>query len=280
MHPNHGWALGGIGLLVGLLAGYVAGQNDGLSQRPVNAQLRAVDADLWVQTAAEYRACCLQTYRLAAERLSQKLAGLNRNASKPPAVIMDLDETVFDNSPFQTWLLRYGLAYTDARWEVWERDHADEVRLVPGALDFIRAAESAGVTVCYITNRKYRDGTIAALKHVDIDVKDIDGRLLLATTTSDKTARREEVRKRYAVLMLLGDNLRDFSEEFRAPKVDPADAAGLRRAIAERDDKVSRGGQKWGDDWFILPNPVYGEWTKLTGDNPLEVLRPSGMPAP
>ena len=279
---THGWALAGIGLGVGLLLGYMAGQNDTPAPPRANPQLRALDADLWIQTSAEYRACCLQTYRLAGESLRRKLAAFNRNGPKPPAIVMDLDETVFDNSPFQTFLFRYRLAYSDELWQGWEKDHADEVRLVPGALDFIRAAEAAGVAVCYISNRteEFRDGTVAALRHVGLDVKNLERRLLLAKETSDKTARRDEVRARYEVLMLLGDNLRDFAEEFRAPKVAPGDAAGLKAAIAQRDDKVDREREKWGDDWFILPNPVYGEWAKLAGDDPLEVLRPSRMKAP
>jgi acid phosphatase len=281
MPATRGWIIGAIGLGVGLLVGYIAGQND--APPPVNPQLRALDADLWMQTAAEYRACCLQTYRLAGERLKQRLSGFNRNGPKPPAVILDLDETVLDNSPFQTWLFRYHLAYSQNLWDVWEKDYPGEVRLVPGALDFIRDAEAAGAAVCYISNRveQYRASTLKALERVGISVKDIDNRLFLtAEKVSDKSARRERVGQRYEVLMLLGDNLRDFSEEFRAEKVDPADAPALRKAITARYDQVDRERAKWGADWFILPNPVYGEWTKLTGKNPLEVLRPSGMKAP
>lgn len=279
---KHGGWLGAAGLAVGLLIGYVGGQNNAPMPEPINPQLRELNADLWVQTAAEYRACCLQTYRLAGERLREKLGKVRKENAKPVAIVMDLDETVLDNSPFQTWLFRYAVPYSDERWDVWEQGQANEVRLVPGALAFIEAAEKAGVVVVYVSNRteKHRVGTIEALKHVGISTKDIEGRLLLATTTSDKTARRQQVRDRYDVLMLLGDNLRDFAEGFRADKVDPGDVTGLRGAIGAREAAVDSQKAKWGDEWFILPNPVYGEWTKLLGENPLEVMRPSRMKAP
>src|SRR5262249_14967600 len=95
------WLIGGVGLALGLLAGYLAG----VDSVRLNRQQRSLDADLYLQTSGEFRACCLQTYRLAGERLRTKLAALTTK-DPPPAVIMDLDETVLDNSPFQTWLYR------------------------------------------------------------------------------------------------------------------------------------------------------------------------------
>jgi 5'-nucleotidase (lipoprotein e(P4) family) len=275
---SRGWLLGGIGLAVGLLIGYLAGQ-DG-QPRP-NPQERSLDADLWVQTAAEYRACCLQTYRLAGEQLEKKLAEPPKG-TLPPAVVMDLDETVLDNSPFQTWMYRYRVEYAQPLWDRWEEDFPDEVRLVPGAGDFIARAKKAGVAVVYISNRsqKYRPSTVRALVHLGLEEGDVGGRLLLATTTGDKTARRKAAEKQYRVLMYFGDNLRDFSEEFRAPRVAADDVAGLKKAIADRYQKVERHRERWGHDWVILPNPCYGEWTKLVGRRPAEVLRQATMPGP
>src|SRR5262249_59644721 len=71
----------------------------------VNPQEHALDANLYMQTAAEYQAVCLQTYNLAAERLRQKLTATSHAASPPP-VVMDLDETAFDNSALQSLLDR------------------------------------------------------------------------------------------------------------------------------------------------------------------------------
>jgi 5'-nucleotidase (lipoprotein e(P4) family) len=246
---------------------------------PLNPQQRTLDADLYVQTAAEYRACCLQAYRLATERLRARAKG----PGKPPAVVLDLDETVLDNSPFQTYLYRYNLAYSDPLWEDWEKNYPDEVLLVPGAKGFIEEAEKLGVTVIYVSNRlqKYRPATVAVLTRLGLNVKDLDRRLLLKEgNNSDKTDRRQRVERDHRVLLYVGDNLRDFSEEFVAPRIDKDDPAAQNKAIAARAAQVDRQQARWGDDWIILPNPVYGEWQRLLGGQPLGNLRPSSMKPP
>jgi acid phosphatase len=268
---NGGRVLGVIGLCVGLVIGYVAGQQDGPRLNPSE---RNLDASLWVQTAAEYRACCLQTYRLAWERLSQKLARLPKDGL-PPAVVMDLDETVFDNGPYQTWLYEHAKTFDPRTWAIWEAKCGDEVGLVPGAFAFIEQAEKAGVAVVYISNRdeKTRSGTLAALKHLKLATEGIEKRLKLQNNGGDKTARRKWAEQHYRVLMLFGDNLRDFSEEFKGRKVSPDDAAAQNEAIADRQRQVDRQLKRFGDDWIILPNPVYGEWTNLIGSRPARNLR-------
>ena len=244
----------------------------------VNPQEHALDANLYMQTAAEYQAVCLQTYNLAAERLRQKLTATS-HAGSPPAVVMDLDETVFDNSAFQSFLDRDRLNNSDALWTIWERDFPQEVGLIPGAKAFIEGAEHLGVTAVYLSNRdeSFRSSTIAALKKNGLSLEGIDNRLLLKTTTSDKTERRKIAEGRFNVLIYFGDNLRDFSEEFKAPKLASNDDAGQMKAIAERVEKVRRANYRWGNDWFILPNPVYGEWQQLCGDNPRGKLKPTAM---
>jgi Predicted secreted acid phosphatase len=244
----------------------------------VNPQERVLYANLYMQTSAEYRAVCLQTYALATERLNERLANAALS-DKQPAVVMDLDETVLDNGGYQAYLDRERGVFTDATWDVWERDFAGEVRLVPGAKEFIEAAEKRGVAVVYLTNRleKNREGTIAALKHVGLSTENIEDRLLLKEGTSDKTARRAQAAERYQVLMLVGDNLRDFSEAFAAPRLEASDAAGQIRAIAARAQAVDKHRYRFGTDWFILPNPVYGEWERVLGPDPRTKLLPTRM---
>jgi acid phosphatase len=192
---------------------------------------------------------------------------------------MDLDETVLDNSGYQSFLDRDRLNNSDALWTIWERDFPQEVRLIPGAKAFIEAAEHLGVTVVYLSNRNEKQvaSTIAALKNNGLSVEGVDGRLLLKTTTSDKTERRKIAEGRFNVLIYLGDNLRDFSEEFKAPQLASNDDAGQKKAIAERAAGVRRSNYRWGNDWFILPNPVYGEWQRLCGDNPRGKLKVTAM---
>jgi acid phosphatase len=248
--------------------------------------LRTLYANAYVQASAEYRACCHGIYASAAIRLREILEGLEPDP-RPPAVLMDLDETVLDNSRFQTFLYVNGLTFTDELWDAFERGGVQEVGLVPGARAFIEEAESLGVTVVYLSNRNERNlrWTAQAVGHAGLNAESIEKRLYLKPEggSSDKTARRDAVSERYNVLMYFGDNLRDFSEVFASPRLPAGATADDRRdAISERaaaaDDAVGR----WGIDWFVLPNPVYGEWEKLIGEPPHAILRPTdfrGTPA-
>src|SRR5690606_5860341 len=87
-----------------------------------------LNAVLWVQRSAEYRATAAQTYRAATARLDEALGQADWNALVPaeregsgrpqlkPAVVLDIDETVLDNSPYQARLVRDGGEYSDPSW--------------------------------------------------------------------------------------------------------------------------------------------------------------------
>ncbi len=226
---------------------------------------RGLDANLFMQTAAEYRACCYQAYNLAACRLREECAAHKDKAGKL-AVVLDLDETVLDNAGFQAMQLRSNLAYDQRLWDVWEEKQGDMVGLVPGAKDFILEAGKLGVAVVYISNRndKFREQTKAMLKRLGIPIGN-DAQLKLATNTSDKTERRKETERDCNVLLYVGDNLRDFDEKFRCRKLETRSAEELEKAIKERNDKVDETRAEWGRKWIILPNTAYGEWMKPLG---------------
>lgn len=248
---------------------------------------RSLDANLWMQTSAEYRACCYQAYNLARRRLSEKVHDVPPGGwAKPPAVVCDLDETVLDNSGFMTRLTRNGLTFDQATWDDWERSEYAQVRLIPGARAFIDEARRLGVAVVYITNRSQkkdlRDGTLNALELLGVEVPGEN--LLAATITSDKTARRRAVEARYTVLLYLGDNLRDFHEgDFRST-IDntktplTSDPAKLQAAIAARAAAVDRCDDLFGREWIIFPNPAYGEWAKVLGLGAADKDRLTGQP--
>ncbi len=250
---------------------------------------RSLDANLWMQISAEYRACCYQAYNLARRRLTEKVQQVPPGGwARPPAVVLDLDETVLDNGEFQTRLTRNSLGYDQATWDDWEKNDYAQVRLVPGAKGFIEAARRLGVAVVYITNRsqkkELRDGTLNALELLDIEVP--GDNLLCATNTSDKTARRAEVERCYTVLLYLGDNLRDFHEgDFKSivdntkPGPKTTDPAKLRTAIVARAAAVDRCEDLFGREWIILPNPAYGEWGKVLGLGSADKDRLTGQPS-
>ncbi len=227
---------------------------------------RALDANLYLQTSAEYRACCLQAYSTAISRLREEVGKLPKGQAKPPAVIMDLDETVLDNGAFQTKQLRSGLAYDQRTWDLWEEKGAAEVRLVPGAKEFILEAVKLKVAVIYISNRadRFKNQAKEALNLLGIPESN-DDHWKLATSTTNKTERRIEVEKNFQVLLNIGDNLRDFDEQFRFSDLGMATRADLEKAIQQRKAKVDAAAAAFGSKWIILPNPVYGEWTKPLG---------------
>lgn len=224
---------------------------------------RGLDANLYMQTSAEYRACCLQAYNLALLRLKEAVAA---RAERKLAVVMDLDETVFDNAGFQAMQLRSNLAYDQRLWDLWEKENADQIGLIPGAGEFIAEAGKLDVAVVYLSNRneKYRDSAKKALTRLGIPAK-AESLLLLSSETSDKTARRREVEKDYSVALYVGDNLRDFDEAFRCRKLDKKTPEELEAAIRERKETTDKHRDAWGKKWIILPNPAYGEWMKPLG---------------
>jgi acid phosphatase len=236
---------------------------------------------LYVQTSAEYRACCLQIYKCAELRLQALLERASPRPSKP-AVVMDLDETVIDNAAFQTLLYVNKLEFAEDLWAEFEGKHQQDLGLVPGAKQFIEKAGALGVTVVFMSNRTEtnRKATMQALERLGVGGHNLAGRLYLRPKggSSDKSARREAVAARYNVLMIFGDNLRDFSETFVAPKMPKgATPKDYLKAIERRAAVVDEAACHWGVDWFILPNPMYGEWERLVGPDPRAVLRPTSM---
>ena len=214
-------------------------------------------AVLWTQSSAEYRALAFQAFSLARLRLDQDLAQHSRRRRvKPPAIIVDADETVLDNSRFQAELILRGIAYTSQSWQAWV-DRA-EAGAVPGALDFLNYAFRRGVHVFYITNRRQTEkaGTVANLKKLGFpDVSDDTVMIREQGTTSSKESRRQSVRSRYRVVLLVGDNLNDFNDDF----------AG--KSIADRKAQVDREQAEFGSQYIVIPNPMYGDWESAVYGN-------------
>lgn len=287
-------AMGIFGFVVGVqVAGRPAAAENLPPPRKVNVEAppnRSLDSNLWMQISAEYRACCYQSFNLARRRLMEKLRDVPPHGwARRPAIVLDLDETVLDNSAFQTRLIRNGLAFDAKTWEDWEKNGYNQVGLVPGARGFIEETKHLGVRIVYITNRKekqeFRDGTLNALELLGVEVAGRD--LLGSEETSDKSERRAEVEKRYTVLLYIGDNLRDFHEgDFRStidnrrPDKRSDDPTRLRDAIVKRAHAVDRCADLFGREWIILPNPAYGEWDKVLGRGEQDKELLMGQPAP
>jgi 5'-nucleotidase (lipoprotein e(P4) family) len=229
--------------------------------QPCAAWAAPLNAVLWMQTSAEYQAIMRETYRTARTQLDLALADPAWNAlpditlapSKPPAVILDLDETAIDTSA-QT--ARQILAHETYSDEAWMRfSMAGNARAIAPALDFFQYAASKGVTVFYVTNRKKEEEpplrrNLIALGFPMTDTTDtVLTRGERPEWTGDKTSRRTFVAANYRVLELFGDDLNDF-------------VAAAGKSLAERNDLMRRYDEQWGRRWFALPNPVYGSWER------------------
>lgn len=223
-----------------------------------NATTQAI---LWGQNSAEFKAIALQTYETARRMLPLPLqdsywtASLTQNqnamSSLPPAIILDVDETVLDNSPFQARLILSGGTFSDSLWNEWCREAAADA--IPGAVAFTNYAAEHGVTVFYLTNREHvvEEETRQNLLALGFPVPDSVDVILTkgerANWTSSKVERRNFIEQNYRVIMLFGDDLNDFL---------PAKDITLQ----ERDELVAQYAHYFSRRWFILPNPVYGSW--------------------
>jgi 5'-nucleotidase (lipoprotein e(P4) family) len=279
---TRGWIPGVLCLFAA--AGVAAAADDTIGREQLNATL-------WMQVAPEYRALVQQTYRIATEKIAAPPAGSaaveqadvpdEQLARLPTAVVLDLDETVLDNTVYQARLIHDHAAYNPQNWGDWVT--AAEAEALPGAREFIAAARRLGHTVFYITNRDCnipaptatdpcpaKTATLRNLVALGIDPAPDPAHLLVRNehpdwNTGTKTHRRAFIAANYRIVALVGDDLGDL--------VDPRIFAGDRARLEPR----------FGQNWFLLPNPIYGSWLGpydtlaekfaglRTGDNVIEL---------
>jgi acid phosphatase len=218
-------------------------------------------ATVWTRSSGEYVATTIGVYETARKALDQALADPGWSAALeqrgdasglPPAVMLDLDETVLDNVAFQSMLDERNLEFDERLWSDWVREgHA---ALVPGASGFLAAAQARGVAVFYVTNRAadLEEATRANLAALGLPLEPAFDTLLTRGERpewgSDKTSRRAHVARSHRVLLIVGDSLADFVSQEDG-------SAERRRAAAFAYEHM------WGRRWFMLPNPIYGGWS-------------------
>lgn len=209
---------------------------------------------LWMQTSGERAALSYQAFALARMMLDRDLRTVHKRGRR--AVIVDIDETIMDNSRFQASLIKNHQTYTDQTWQAWV--NRAEATAVPGALEFLKYATSRGVRVFYITNRKAaeKEGTATNLRQLGFPNVN-DETLLVRTDTksSSKEPRRQSVSARYRVVLLMGDNLNDFSDVFENAKT-----VDSRLAVTRQNQN------RFGSRFIVLPNPMYGDWENAIYD--------------
>ncbi len=241
----------------------------------------ALSAMLWAATSAERRALSYQAFATARQQLDRALADTAWRAdlprdgqdtardirALPPAIVIDVDDTVLDTAPYHADQLRPEPRRRFAGWREWiERA---EATAVPGAIDFLRYARERQVRVFFVSNRDalLESATRRNLQQAGVVLDDATGGdapdavLLIGERPSwlsrDKSPRRAWVAESHRVLLLIGDDLNDFvlvSED-----------------LAQRDAALQLNAERFGQRWIVLPNPMYGSWERAAyagGNNP------------
>jgi 5'-nucleotidase (lipoprotein e(P4) family) len=215
------------------------------NKRIIPVKEYTIQAILWQQNAAEYKALTYQAYNLAKLQLDKTFA--KNNFKKPIAIVTDIDETVLDNSPYSGKQVKLDENYSSIRWTEWvKKERAKEV---PGALSFFKYAKSKGVEIFYISNRssKQTTETIKNLKLRGFPFAD-KAHVFLKDNSSAKETRRNAVRKTHEIVLFLGDNLSDFSSVFE------------NRSTDNRNKSVDSLKTFFGEKFIVFPNPIYGDW--------------------
>ncbi|MBS1120821.1 MAG: hel [Deltaproteobacteria bacterium] len=200
----------------------------------------------YFQRAAERKAASLQVYALATQKLEAKAAGV----TGPWGVVLDVDETTLDNSAYQKSRGDLGLGFSPNSWAAWVE--AKAAIPVPGALAFTQKVKQLGGKVVFVSNRQLV--AECAPTEANLVAKGFAyDEILCRNGPSDKNLRFDAVTAGTApstlpalnVLMYVGDNIQDFPLLTQDVRKQPDAAFG-----------------KFGDSFFVLPNPMYGSWEK------------------
>jgi len=232
------------GIAAMLLALNAGAQDTATHPLPSEESLKQLPV-LWQQTAAEYRALCYQAFNIAKLRLEKLVK--TKKKSEHWAIVTDLDETILDNSYAEAELIRQNKEFNGADWKNWVSKAA--ATEVPGASQFLQWVHTQGISVFYISNRDSTqlDATISNLKKLQLPDADL-AHCMFSVNTPSKETRRKAVMAKYKVVMLLGDNLNDFTSLFEY------------KNIAERKAEADKAREEWGNKFIVLPNSTYGDW--------------------
>ena len=215
---------------------------------------------LFVQTSPEFAANNIQTYKIATSKIDIALkdkswtAALEQGTNfsdKPPAIIVDVDETVLDNSAHQARAILGGFSYPTG-WLEWGNEASAPA--VAGVKDFLNYADSKGVTIFYVTNRvsELRKSTIENIIKLGLPFDESANPLMMKGENgwgSEKTSRRTLIAEEYRIILMAGDQITDF--------------ISLEESSVSMDERLqlsSKYEEMWGEKWFMITNPMYGKW--------------------
>ncbi len=237
-------------------------------------QDQILHATLWYQQSAEFKSLSYQAFNLARMRLDLD-AEMNVGKKEKRAVVVDVDETILDNSPYQADVIASNKPFDQESWTAWVKK--EKAKALPGAVEFLNYATSKGVRVFYISNRiaeTEAESTYNNLKAVGLTLAKDD--MLFKVKSSEKTDRRQMVTDQgYRIVMLMGDAMGDFNGDYG------------KKPHAEQKAQSDVDRERFGRDYIVLPNPMYGYWEsaaynydyKLTEEEKFKARRASLIPS-
>jgi 5'-nucleotidase (lipoprotein e(P4) family) len=201
-------------------------------------------ATAFVQRSAEYRALCYQAFNIAHQRVDEITL---TQTEKPKAIVTDIDETVLNNSAYEAHQTLQGKDYEADSWYQWSA--MIKADTIPGGPSFLQYASSKGIEIFYVTNRAERERAFTLKNLQKFNFPNADSaHLFPPKNTSSKEERRQNIAATHSIVMLLGDNLGDFSFLFDKKNMD------------ERERNVNSVAGEFGKRFIVLPNPEYGDW--------------------
>ncbi len=183
--------------------------------------------------------------------------------NKPFAAVLDADETLIWNLGPMRYFAEKGSTYDPKIWDQWEKTGAGKAKAMPGSVEMVGKLRAAGITVIANTNRSAANakGSEDTLRAAGLgDFKHGETLFLMGDDAggSSKDGRRAIIAAKYCVIILAGDQLGDFSQQFNVKDL----PAATRTALATGPAAAAL----WDKGWFLFPNPVYGPWEKLGWD--------------
>lgn len=207
---------------------------------------QAVTAVNWMQQSGEISALSYQAFNTAEMAFNQAKA----KAGHKKAVVVDLDETMIDNSAYAGWQIKNNKPFDDKTWSQWTQ--ARQAKAMPGAVAFSQYVTHHGGKIFYVSNRDQQDATATMDNLKALGFAEVSAQTLLLKPkggSSNKVERFGAVEKQgYDIVVYVGDNLNDFSGET------------YHKQNTERRDFVNHHQQDFGRKYIVLPNPSYGDW--------------------
>lgn len=205
-----------------------------------------INSILWYQKSGEARALFYQAYNLADMMLEKAFS--DKTFTKKPAVIVDLDETILDNSSYMATL-----AFNEIEdWSYWDEwSEAVEAKATPGSVEFLNKAVKRGADVFYVSNRYLENIQSTKQNLINLGFPQVnEGHMLFMdrNASSSKDPRRQKISETHDIVLLIGDNLGDFTNVFQVPEDE------------ERNKIVDDLKDKFGKSFIVTPNPMYGYW--------------------